>query len=115
MGDTERLYRVVVTGDNLAPEAMKILPEKCRVEFSGPYPQPADLAHRLSQAQKEPPHDLNLFCNAGKVVLTPHVAAATEEAFARMGIEAAQNVMTILEGRRPDIESLANPEIYGQG
>ncbi|MBU1205454.1 MAG: hydroxyacid dehydrogenase [Proteobacteria bacterium] len=61
--------------------------------------------------RKEPPEDLRRLSEAGKVVLTPHIAAATEEAFARMGIEAAQNVMTILEGRRPDKKSLANPEI----
>jgi len=61
---------------------------------------------------KEPPEALNLLCNAGKVVLTPHVAAATEESFNRMGVEAARNVLTILEGKKPDKRSLANPEIY---
>jgi D-3-phosphoglycerate dehydrogenase len=61
--------------------------------------------------RKEPPDDLNLICNAGKVVVTPHVAAATEESFNRMGVEAARNVMTILEGKKPDRGSLANPEI----
>ena len=49
MGDTERPYRVVVTGDKLAPEAMKILTEKCRVVFTGPYPQVSVLAQRLSE------------------------------------------------------------------
>jgi hypothetical protein len=29
-----------------------------------------------------------------------------------MGIEAAQNVMTILEGKEPDRGSLANPEVF---
>ena len=63
---------------------------------------------------KEPPSPeaLNLLCNAGKVVLTPHVAASTEESFNRMGVEAARNVLTILEGKKPDKRSLANPEIY---
>jgi D-3-phosphoglycerate dehydrogenase len=62
--------------------------------------------------RKEPPETLRRLSEAGKVVLTPHIAAATEEAFVRMGIEAAQNVMTLLEGRRPDKKSLANPEVF---
>jgi phosphoglycerate dehydrogenase-like enzyme len=45
--------------------------------------------------------------------MTPHVAAATEEAFTRMGVEAAQNVLTILEGKKPAEGSLANPEVLG--
>lgn len=62
--------------------------------------------------RKEPPETLRRLSEAGKVVLTPHIAAATEEAFVRMGIEAAQNVMTILEGKKPDRGSLANPEVF---
>lgn len=65
--------------------------------------------------QKEPPEDLQSLCQAGKIVMTPHVAAATEEAFTRMGVEAAQNVLTILEGRRPERSCLANPEIFEFG
>jgi D-3-phosphoglycerate dehydrogenase len=63
---------------------------------------------------KEPPDDLSRFAKAGKVVLTPHVAAATEESFNRMGIEAAQNALMILEGKTPDRAFLVNPEIYGE-
>ena len=66
----------------------------------------------LDTFAKEPPADLKLLAGAGKVVLTPHVAAATEESFHRMGLEAAQNVLTILEGKKPDPGVLANPEIY---
>ena len=62
--------------------------------------------------RKEPPEDLRRLNEAGKVVLTPHIAGATEEAFVRMGIEAARNVMTILEGKKPDRGSLANPEVF---
>jgi len=61
--------------------------------------------------RKEPPEDLRRLCGAGKLVLTPHVAAATEEAFTRMGVEAVQNTLTILEGRRPDKNYMANPEV----
>lgn len=65
----------------------------------------------LDTFKKEPPDDLKHLCQAGKVVMTPHVAGATEEAFRRMGIEAAQNVLTILEGKKPDRNYLANPEV----
>ena len=61
--------------------------------------------------QKEPPEDLQDLCNSGKVVLTPHVGASTEEAFIRMGIEAAKNVLNFLEGKKPDGDSLVNPEV----
>ncbi len=60
----------------------------------------------------EPPEDLRRLCEAGKVILTPHIAAATEEAFTRMGVEAAQNCLTVLEGGKPDKNSMANPEIF---
>jgi len=65
--------------------------------------------------RKEPPENLNLLCGAGKVVLTPHIAAATQEAFIRMGIEAAQNALTVLEGKKPDKDCIVNPEVYENG
>lgn len=64
---------------------------------------------------KEPPENLDLLCRAGKVVLTPHIAAATEEASIRMGIEAAQNALTVLEGKKPDKDCIVNPEVYKNG
>ncbi len=66
----------------------------------------------LDTFRKEPPEDLRPLCEAGKIVMTPHVAGATEEAFKRMGLEAAQNVLSILEGRKPDKSYFANPEIW---
>ena len=64
--------------------------------------------------RQEPPGDLRRLCEAGKVVLTPHIAAATEEAFTRMGVEAAQNVLTVLQKRRPDGDRIVNPEVLPQ-
>jgi D-3-phosphoglycerate dehydrogenase len=61
--------------------------------------------------RQEPPEDLQRLCQAGKIVLTPHIAAATEEAFSRMGVEAAQNVLTILGGKEPERERIVNPEV----
>jgi D-3-phosphoglycerate dehydrogenase len=59
--------------------------------------------------QKEPPENLARLCCAGKAVLTPHVAAATEEAFTRMGIEAAENVLQALSGKAPNPDCWVNP------
>ncbi len=68
----------------------------------------------LDTFRQEPPEDLRRLCEAGKVVLTPHIAAATEDAFTRMGVEAARNVLTVLQGRRPDGERIVNPEVLPQ-
>lgn len=65
----------------------------------------------LDTFKKEPPEDLRHLCQAGKIVMTPHVAGATEEAFRRMGIEAALNVLNILEGKKPDKNYVVNPEV----
>ena len=35
------------------------------------------------------------------VILTPHIAGSTEEAFIRMGTEAAQNIVRVLKGEMP--------------
>ena len=61
--------------------------------------------------RQEPPEDLRRLCEAGKVILTPHIAASTDAAFTRMGVEAARNILTVLEGKPPDKNSMANPEI----
>jgi len=61
---------------------------------------------------KEPPEDMKALCNAGKTVLTPHIAGITQESFERMGIEAAKNILTILQGKRPDRECVVNPEVF---
>ena len=65
----------------------------------------------LDTFSKEPPDDLRRLCEAGKLVLTPHIAASTDAAFTRMGVEAVQNTLAALEGKPPDKNSMANPEI----
>jgi D-3-phosphoglycerate dehydrogenase / 2-oxoglutarate reductase len=65
----------------------------------------------LDTFEKEPPEDVRRLVDAGRVVLTPHAGAATREAFVRMGVEAARNVLTVLEGGRPDPDYLINPEV----
>ena len=61
---------------------------------------------------KEPPQDINALRNAGKTVLTPHIAGITQESFERLGIEAAKNILTILQGKKPDRECVVNPEVF---
>ncbi len=68
-------------------------------------------AAALDTFRKEPPEDLKRLWEAGKVVLTPHIAAATEEAYRRMGLEAVKNILTILGGQTLDKNYMANPEI----
>jgi D-3-phosphoglycerate dehydrogenase len=65
----------------------------------------------LDTFEKEPPEDVRRLVDAGRVVLTPHAGAATREAFVRMGVEAARNVLTVLEGGCPDPDYLVNPEV----
>ena len=45
------------------------------------------------------------------VILTPHIAAHTEEAMVRMAEEAVDNLLTFLDGGIP--ESLVNPGVLG--
>jgi D-3-phosphoglycerate dehydrogenase len=62
--------------------------------------------------KKEPPEDIDVLCSAGKTVLSPHIAGATEESFRRMGIESAKNILTILRGEKPNRECVVNPEVF---
>lgn len=66
----------------------------------------------LDTFAQEPPENLDRLCRAGKLVLTPHVGAATAESIVRMGVEAAQNILTVLELRKPERGVMVNPEIF---
>lgn len=66
----------------------------------------------LDTFQKEPPEAVQRLAEAGRVVLTPHAGAATREAYVRMGVEAARNILTVLTGERPDPDYLINPEVW---
>ncbi|OHE23610.1 MAG: hypothetical protein A2X92_07305 [Syntrophus sp. GWC2_56_31] len=67
----------------------------------------------LDTFAQEPPENLDRLCGSGKLVLTPHVGAATAESIVRMAVEAARNVLTVLEGKKPEQAVMVNPEIYG--
>lgn len=51
---------------------------------------------------KEPPEHVAGIVAAGKALFTPHLGAATEEAFVRMGVAAAESVLRVLRGGAPD-------------
>jgi D-3-phosphoglycerate dehydrogenase len=65
----------------------------------------------LDTFQKEPPEAVQRLAEAGRVVLTPHTGAATREAYVRMGVEAARNILAVLETGKPDRAYLVNPEV----
>ncbi len=60
--------------------------------------------------EKEPPVGSPLL-SAPNIVFTPHLGASTHEGQARAGAIIAEQVLTVLDGKRPDF--LANPKVYG--
>ena len=86
----------------------------------GPLVDEAALARALQAKQiagagvdvfdPEPPTAANPLFGLPNVVLTPHSAGLTVECVIRMATHAAQAIMDVLEGRRP--EGVINPEVY---
>lgn len=62
--------------------------------------------------REPPPADHPLLCHP-KVIHTPHMAARTQEAVARMAEGAVAAVLDVLAGRRP--AHVVNPEVYRGG
>jgi D-3-phosphoglycerate dehydrogenase len=58
----------------------------------------------------EPPSPSNPLFQMDRVVLTPHVASKTEEGRVLMGKTVVQDILAVLDGRRP--RYLANPEVW---
>lgn len=61
----------------------------------------------------EPPDTDNPLFALDRVVLTPHVASKTLEGRRLMGLTVAEDIIRVLQGRRP--EFLANPEVWSGG
>jgi D-3-phosphoglycerate dehydrogenase len=59
----------------------------------------------------EPLEKDNPFKEMDNVILTPHTAALTRECVLRLAVEAVQNAIAVLEGRRPAERAIANPEV----
>jgi D-3-phosphoglycerate dehydrogenase len=64
----------------------------------------------LDTFEKEPLEDNSALIDTGKTVLTPHIAGATSESFVRMGMDAARNILSVLEGKPLDSECVVNPD-----
>jgi D-3-phosphoglycerate dehydrogenase len=60
----------------------------------------------------EPPSPDNPLLRLPNVIVTPHTAAATHEAMARMAVTVVADVLAVLGGQRP--RYLANPTIWEQ-
>jgi len=63
----------------------------------------------------EPPKPGNPLFAAPNLIVTPHIGAHTAEAEAQMGLMAAENIIAVLSGRRPDPANLVNPAALIQG
>jgi D-3-phosphoglycerate dehydrogenase / 2-oxoglutarate reductase len=60
--------------------------------------------------EEEPLPVTHPFAENEKMVLSPHIAGATEECLERTAVQTAQQVLAVLEGRKPD--HLVNPEVW---
>jgi len=64
----------------------------------------------LDVFESEPPENDNPLLTLPNVVLSPHVAGITEDSARRMAVGAAQGVVDVLAGRKP--EAILNPEVW---
>jgi len=62
---------------------------------------------------EEPPSTDHPLFRLDNVIVTPHMAAHTEEAMYRMATMVAEEIVAVLEGKRP--RWCANPEVYAVG
>ncbi len=63
----------------------------------------------------EPPDPANSLFALPNVIVTPHIAAATTGAMARMGTIAASNILCWLRGEVHDARNFLNPEVAQRG
>ncbi|WEJ11529.1 hydroxyacid dehydrogenase [Sinorhizobium prairiense] len=62
----------------------------------------------LDTFQTEPPAADHPFWNHQNIVVTPHIGGVTEEANARVGVEAVEGVLAVVEGRPLGRERIVN-------
>ncbi len=61
---------------------------------------------------EDPPRADHPLLSLPNLIVSPHSAALTEEAFLRMGMDAAGDILRVLRGEKP--VSIANPEVWAR-
>ncbi|MFQ5857366.1 MAG: hydroxyacid dehydrogenase [Anaerolineae bacterium] len=67
----------------------------------------------LDVFDQEPTGPTNPLFELPNVIVTPHIASYTHEGLRRMGIGAVEQVLQVLQGKRP--RNLVNPEVWETG
>jgi D-3-phosphoglycerate dehydrogenase len=65
----------------------------------------------LDSFASEPPDENNPLWGLPNVLVTPHIGGVTSESFRRMGMQAAENILSILDNKVVDLASVLNPEV----
>ena len=68
----------------------------------------------LDVFEKEPPESDNPLFKLDNVIVSNHIGGLSVRSFRNMGINAVENVLTILKGRVPDISCVINPEVFNK-
>lgn len=66
----------------------------------------------LDVYEKEPPMPDNPLFGMENVLVTPHFASCTDEAYRREAFMAAEEALRVLRGEKPKF--VANPEVIGR-
>ena len=66
----------------------------------------------LDVFEEEPPPPKHPLFALDNVILSPHVAGITDDSARKMAVGAAQGVVDVLAGRKPD--AILNPEVWGR-
>jgi len=118
-------FHVPLTPDTkhlINPQSLKLLNPECRIVNTsrGALIDEAALALALHESriagaaldvfEEEPLPATHPLCQAPNALLTPHISSSTKESLERMSLQAAQGLLDVLHGRRP--EHVANPEVF---
>lgn len=68
----------------------------------------------LDVFEVEPPAADHPLFQLGNVIFTTHVAGASDNSLKNMGTDSVKNVLAVLNGESPDMESLVNKEVLGK-
>ena len=118
-------FHVPLTPDTkhmINPQSLKLLKPECRIVNTsrGALIDETALALALHESriagvaldvfEEEPLPATHPLCRAPNALLTPHISSSTKESLDRMSLQAAQGLLDVLHGRRP--EFVANPKVF---